>query len=89
MMPDENNKYWNIIKMKNNKRLFCDKCWHITFSWKDKTSDNNPAELFTIDVNKPGKCRYPMFKKIVYDNFESKHDFYRSPDCMKPFMYRK
>lgn len=50
---------------------------------KIDTWKNNPAKLFTIDANKNTADEYLIFTKFANYDFEDKHDFYRSYDCME------
>ena len=52
---------------------------------KISTSNNNPEESSTTEINKHTPSGYSLFTHCSFDKTKNKLDYYRGEDCMKKF----
>ena len=52
---------------------------------KTSTSENNPNESFTTEINKHTPSGYSIFTNCSFDQPKYKLNYYRGKDCMKKF----
>ena len=87
----ENHDYCHLEMPKYNQREKSIKLPFVVYAdlecllEKISTSQNNPNESSTTEINKHTSSCYSLFTHCSFDKTKNKLDYYRGKDCMKKF----